>query len=160
MASFKTAFEKTLHWETGGDLKGAYHKHPDDPGGSTKWGVSQAAFPELDIKHLTLSDASIIYQREYWLPLRAYELDNQDLANALYDYAVNSGVGRAVKGLQLVLGFSPKHRDGIMGPMTITAANRSRQLSQKLNIQRLNYLKLLPHWKTFRNGWSRRIDSF
>ena len=37
-----------------------------DPGGLTKFGISQRAYPTLDIAHLALADAEALYRRDYW----------------------------------------------------------------------------------------------
>lgn len=67
---------------------------PNDPGGLTKYGISHRAYPDKDIRNLTLADAEAIYKADYWdkclcdtLP---YPLDV-----AVFDTAVNMGVGKA-----------------------------------------------------------------
>jgi len=37
----------------------------------TKYGISAAAYPSLDIEDLTLADAKAIYQRDYWSQINA-----------------------------------------------------------------------------------------
>lgn len=56
----------------------------------TKYGISAAANPTLDIEALTLDQARQIYQARYWTPL---ELDTQpwSVAILLFDGAVNQG---------------------------------------------------------------------
>lgn len=56
----------------------------------TKYGISAAANPNLDIEALTLSQAQQIYLQRYWTPL---ELDVQPWSIALikFDAAVNNG---------------------------------------------------------------------
>ena len=60
MASFEPAVEKTLRWEGG---------KTTDTGGFTNFGISQKAYPGLDIEHLTRDGAKAIYRRDYWEPL-------------------------------------------------------------------------------------------
>lgn len=71
---------------------------PEDPGGETKYGISKRAYPRLDIKNLTLEDASAIYKRDYWNAAGCDDLDDS-LALVVFDTAVNCGVGRAKKWL-------------------------------------------------------------
>ena len=65
-----------------------------DPGGATKYGISHAAYPDLDIASLTLADAQAIYRRDYWDKISGDRLDPR-LALLVFDAAVNNGVGRA-----------------------------------------------------------------
>lgn len=60
----------------------------------TKYGVSAASYPDLDIKNLTLEQAKEIYRKNYWDKL---SLDGMNPAAAyvLFDAAINSGVGGA-----------------------------------------------------------------
>ena len=46
--------------------EGGLVNDPKDPGGVTKFGISQRSYPALDIRALTLDDAKTIYQRDYW----------------------------------------------------------------------------------------------
>lgn len=88
MDNFDRCIPFVLKWE------GGYVNHPDDPGGETKYGISKRAYPDLDIKSLTLDDAKSIYRRDYW---DASNCDSFDLplAVVVFDSAVNCGVGRA-----------------------------------------------------------------
>ena len=54
--------------------EGGLSHHPRDPGGLTKFGISQRTYPDLDIRHLTRAQARAIYQRDFWQPLRADDL--------------------------------------------------------------------------------------
>lgn len=68
--------------------EGGYVCDPADPGGETKYGISKRAYPELDIKNLTLDQAKDIYRRDFW---RFSAVLNQDVATKLLDMAVNFG---------------------------------------------------------------------
>jgi len=86
--NFDVAMAFILKWE------GGYVNDPDDPGGETKYGISKKAYPNEDIKGLTLERAKALYKRDYWdkLDLEKYP---QDKAVVLMNVAVNMGVGRA-----------------------------------------------------------------
>lgn len=91
MADFEQAVSFVFKHE-GGYTPGI----PDDPGGETNFGISKRAFPDLDIKNLTIDQAKEIYRKHYW----NVELDgepDQKLANCLLDCAVNQGPSFAAK---------------------------------------------------------------
>src|SRR5262245_60744527 len=66
--SFDRAFEVIL------DVENGYTDHPRDPGRATKFGISQRAYPHLDINKLTVQQAAVILFWDYWTPCRASEL--------------------------------------------------------------------------------------
>jgi lysozyme family protein len=71
----------------------------------------------------------------------------------VFDFAVNSGVSRASKYLQSMVGVT---QDGVIGPKTIAAAKA--YLGVRLTDMRLGFLKGLPTWVTFGRGWANRIN--
>jgi len=68
----------------------------------TRYGISAAAFPHVDIRSLTIEQARALYHRYYWRPSGAQRLafDAPDLARRLFDLAVNCGVAGASRMLQ------------------------------------------------------------
>lgn len=92
--NFKRCMGFTIPWETGGDKNGGYTNDPDDPGGETKWGISKAAHPNVDIKNLTYEQACEIYAEEYWRPSGSHLLPYPECA-ATFDTGVNVGPDRA-----------------------------------------------------------------
>ena len=135
--------------------EGGYVNDPHDTGGETKYGISKKAYPNIDIKNLSLEQARAIYHRDYWNRCKCEFLPDA-LSVAVFDYAVNSGCRKAIRDLQAVLGVAV---DGIIGNQTIGAANRIPQrkvLSEYLD-KRLNYLMSLKSWARYGNGWGNRI---
>ena len=61
----------------------------------TKYGICAASYPKLDIKNLTLAQASLLYERDYWKPLHLNLIKSQWLATMFLDTAVNCGTGTA-----------------------------------------------------------------
>lgn len=117
MADFSKAIDFVLANE------GGYVNNPADPGGETNFGISQRAYPTLDIKDLTRDEAVTIYQRDYW---KFDALSSQRVATKLFDACVNMGPSQAVRMLQLALGgiqAGPVIADGKFGPDTIEHAN-------------------------------------
>lgn len=89
MADFDKAIMPLIIKEGGAK----YTNDPDDPGGATKYGISQKSYPNLDIKNLTQQVACDIYKRDYWDALNLDLEPNQHKASLLFENAVNMGVG-------------------------------------------------------------------
>ena len=151
--------------------EGGYTANPADPGNwtggqqgngelrGTKFGISAAAYPKLDIRSLTLEDAQAIYRRDYWDRISGDNLP-PPLALLVFDAAVNSGVARAVGWLQQCVGVHP---DGMVGPQTLAAVGAFVEQQGDAGIctefmtQRLIFLASLPTWRAFGIGWTRRL---
>jgi lysozyme family protein len=105
---------------------------------------------------MRLDEAKAIYRRHYWDALRCDELP-AGVDYAVFDYGVNSGVGRAAKVLQRVCGVKD---DGVLGPLTMAAVIRqeSNALIRAICDERLRFLRSLKSWRVFGRGWSRRVD--
>lgn len=146
---WETAFEVTIGFE------GGYVYNPHDKGGETKYGISKKSYPFLDIKNLTKEQAKEIYKRDYWDRCKCDFIPDA-LAIALFDFAVNSGVNRAVRYLQRSVGVTV---DGVIGNQTIGACNRviTRIALEKFIEYRMKYLLSLKDWKYFGNGWGARV---
>jgi len=163
MADFLLAIEKILKAE------GGYVDDPDDYGGETNFGISKRSYPELDIKVLTREEAIAIYKRDYWDKLRLDEANNQDIAEELFDTAVNQGWSAAADYLQEainLLSYRPSIvQDGIVGPKTLSAVNNCPYPGALLKI--LNGLQFVKYYeivkkdtrqlKFFRN-WLTRVS--
>jgi lysozyme family protein len=89
-------FDESVQWVLDREGRDAYTNYPGDPGGETKWGISKRYHPKLDIKNLTEQQAIEIYRTEYWNAAMCDSLPD-DLALAVFDCAVNPGVGIALK---------------------------------------------------------------
>ena len=95
--SFEFAFAKVV------SVEGGYVDDPKDPGGATKFGISQRSYPNVDIKNLTLDQAKAIYRADYWDAVSGDELPDP-LSHLVFDAAVNQGVSPAQKMMQEALG--------------------------------------------------------
>ncbi|MBS0227653.1 MAG: glycoside hydrolase family 108 protein [Proteobacteria bacterium] len=146
---FNTAFERVIHSE------GGYVDDSRDPGLETKFGISKRAYPQLDIKALTLADAKVIYRRDYWQRCRCDELP-EGVAFDMFDAAVNSGPGQAIRWLQRAVGVAD---DGVLGPLTLAAVRRLEPgaLRARYSGIRLDFMTQLSTWDAFGKGWARRI---
>ena len=146
---FARAIERVLEHE-GGDAD-----DPRDPGGKTRWGISQRAYPFLDLSTLTREGAIALYRRDAWTPIRGDALP-EAIAFQVLDAAVNHGVLRAVGALQQALGVRV---DGVVGPLTRAAAADADPVTLILayNAARLDFYVRLRTFPTFGRGWTRRI---
>lgn len=85
---FDDAFAFIKKWE------GGYVNDPSDKGGETKFGISKKSYPNIDIKNLSIEQAKLIYQKDYWNKSGANKLD-WPLSLVVFDTAVNMGPARA-----------------------------------------------------------------
>lgn len=149
IARFDAAFKALI------DHEGGYVNHPKDPGGETRFGITKRSYPHLNIRDLTLDDARAIYRRDFWDRLQC---DALPLAARfqVFDAAVNSGPGNAVRWLQAAAGVA---QDGLIGPATRQAvdAMHPAALVARFNAARLLFMTSLSTWPTFSRGWARRI---
>lgn len=145
--------------------EGGYVNHPLDPGGRTNLGVTQRVWEEWtgrpvdesDMRALTAGMVEPLYRKRYWDKVRGDDLPaGVDLA--VFDYAVNSGPGRAAKQLQEVVGMPA---DGSIGPKTLSAVKDADALNviSELCNARLTFLRTLPTWPTFGKGWWARVEN-
>jgi len=132
--NFHKAMPHLLKWD------GGYVDHPSDPGGETNMGISKRAYPNLNIKELTVKDVYGIYYMDYW---RRLELDKRDyaLAVSMFDAAVNVGVTRVRNWIK-----------EFHGNFTAEQFNDRRE-------QYYNELNEQPRFKVFYKGWMNRLNS-
>jgi lysozyme family protein len=161
MDSFERCFAFTVAAE------GGFTRVASDPGNwtggavghgelrGTKYGISAAAYPTLDIENLSEQDAEEIYRRDYYEPLHGDEL-SMPVAQVLFDGAVNAGVKRAVIWLQQAIG---QVADGVLGDKTLVAVRAADALTvaREMLARRMDFYARLPGWADFGLGWSRRV---
>lgn len=135
-----------------------------DKGGMTTWGVTHIDWARwtkkpttrYEMKRLSQNDVKPLYKAFYWDLMKCDELP-AGLDYAMFDYGVNSGVNRAIKVLQRLLGVTV---DGIIGKETLAAVHTypdPRELAQRLCTERLGFLRSLRIFKNFGRGWTRRV---
>lgn len=145
--------------------EGGYVNHPSDPGGMTNLGVTARVWEEWTkkpateeiMRKLTLEDVAPLYKKRYWDAVRADDLAS-GLDYCVFDCAVNSGVGRAVRILQRCVGTTV---DGGIGPNTMAAVAKftdTKQLIEDFSNERLEFLQSLSTFSVFGRGWTRRVN--
>ena len=138
--------------------------YSQDPGGITKYGISQRAHPEVDVKNLSYSQARKIYEKEYLINTRIDELPAPDFfKEAVLDFAVHSGPSTAIKYVQKLVNVE---QDGKLGPETFTALQGFdlKDVQKALAVQRALFLArqvvAKPSKLIFLIGWLNRALSF
>ena len=160
MSNFDACLKIILHHE------GGYVNHPKDPGGMTNLGVTKRVYEEWvgyavsehTMKNLTEKDVAPIYKKNYWDRVKADQLP-EGLDLCVFDWAVNSGTGRAAKKLQGMIGTVV---DGGIGPNTLRALKLycdtegiEAAISDYTKI-RQEFYEGLSTFDTFGRGWTRR----
>jgi lysozyme family protein len=134
MANFETALQRVLQNE------GGYVVDPSDPGGETYKGVArkmnstwkgwieidiakkQPGFPGNMERNTVLQEMiHDFYKINYWDRVGANTIENESVAFAIFDFAVNAGVGPSASLAQKVVGAKT---DGVIGPVTVEALNK------------------------------------
>jgi lysozyme family protein len=146
--------------------EGGYVHHEKDPGGRTNHGVTQRVWEEWvghevdekQMRALTHEMVAPLYKRKYWDAVRADDLV-AGVDYCVFDVAVNSGPGRAIKFLQSCVGVTA---DGGFGPATLAAVKKAEEEPARLIelycARRLEFLQSLKTFETFGKGWSRRVQ--
>ena len=134
---------------------------PHDPGGTTRYGIDQETYPEVDIEHLTFEGATMLYYNHVWVPTRAKDLGD-DTALALCDAVINCGQSRSVKWLQDCLNFQGDAVDGNIGNQTVDAAQHQDDytLAHALNQRRMTYYTTEVRASLralYLKGWENRV---
>lgn len=180
MADFKIAFNLT------GAIEGGYVNNPADHGGETIYGIARKfwpAWPGWDIvdkiKSTGTTTASVInklanantqlqtlklafYKQNFWDVNKLDLINDQQLANNVYDFGVNSGVSKGAKTLQAACGVTV---DGIIGNQTIYCVNNgnAKAIYEKYNELRSEFYHKLaanPGQAKFLHSWMSRIKPY
>lgn len=154
MSDFEPAMALVLKHE------GGYSNDPHDHGGETKYGISKAAFPYLDIKNLTLLQAKQVYLDHFWLPYQIAAINNQHIANFIFDLLVNMGPGHDTQIVQRACNNLENDLDvdGRMGPHTLQAINGADPDKLKAQIViEANKFYINLHQPVFLKQWLARV---
>ena len=164
MADFYKAVKQVLGFE------GGWSDDPDDSGGKTKYGITEAVAKNhgLNVETITQGEAENIYLFDYWRPCKANELSDQRLATIIFDTAVNCGVSRAVKIFQAVLNDVYDCSllvDGDFGPITLRTFREKEKYSKGIImaylVKRYEYyfeiVRLNAKNEKFLKGWLNRL---
>jgi len=144
--------------------EGGYSNHPADPGGPTNFGITIYDYrkyvkPEAsaaDVKAMKVEEAKAIYRAKYWGAQRCDELP-AGVDYAVFDYGVNSGIGRSGKVLRRALKLTDG--SGVVSDAVIAAARAAdaKALIVAICDERLRFLQSLKTWGVFGKGWGARV---
>jgi lysozyme family protein len=160
--NYESALSFILRWE------GGLSDHPNDPGGRTMKGVTQATYdawrkarnlPIRDVAQIAQDELGAIYRDNYWRAAACERL-RAALDLVQFDTAVNMGPRRAVKILQTAVGATA---DGAFGPNTQAACDACAlpdTTTRYCDIREGIYRKLAqrPGQDVFLAGWLNRLD--
>lgn len=175
MANFKTALKLILKHE------GGYVNNPADRGGETYQGIARnfnqhwAGWFILDqitnkawnsIYTELNAHVEAFYKAQYWDRHHLGGIENQHVANLVFDWLVNSGqAGRQIQQVLVAMG-QPIAVDNIIGRQTVAAINavNSTELTNRIVAVRKSYYEggVTAGWldNQFLNGLLKRAESF
>lgn len=156
MADFNVGADLVLNAE------GGYSNNPADPGGETYCGIARNYWPnwggwsyvdeqkkkgeiEWNTKFPALNQqVREFYKTNFWEPSGLSAIKYQEVANSIFDLAVNLGNQRAVSKVQMMLNQRWNQAlkvDGKMGPNTINVLNAldSAQVNNSIYKLRVNH---------------------
>jgi len=140
--------------------------HPYDPGGPTRWGVTIADARKYwkanatadDVRTMPIEAAKTIIRGKYWLhPNVRGDVLSAGVDDCVFDYAYNSGVGRAGKVLRRVLGMADTSALVDQAVLAELARRDPRAVVNAICDERLRFLQGLAIWPTYKNGWTTRV---
>jgi len=156
--------------------EGGYSNDKNDPGGQTKYGITQSELTKnykklglpQDVKRLTLDHAKIYYKAVWWDTYHYNAINSLAVATKIMDMCVNVGQRQGALLLQRACNNTGHNLkvDGIMGGQTIGAVNeislhnREEDLLDDLCEEQKAFYELIigqhPTLKAFQNGWMKR----
>ena len=145
-----TVFDRCVELILSDRIEGGLSMDKDDKGNwtggkvgrgalkGTKFGISAAAYPDIDIIALTRAKAISLYKRDYWTPIGADKLD-PPMALAAFNCAVNAGIGRA--------------RQFLTETAKLTGEERLLDYQARFGV----FYAGLPSFAKYGRGWLRRL---
>lgn len=148
--------------------EGGFVNHPNDKGGPTNHGITQATLAAYrgrpvtldDVRNLSATEAREIYLRDYVTGPGFDRIQHPLLRYCVVDFGVNSGTGRAARFLQQVAGV---RQDGAVGPITLKAVNAldGERAAVRYIARRMRFVARIVgsnrSQAAFILGWTRRI---
>jgi len=144
--------------------EGGYTNHPSDPGGPTNFGITiydyrkyvKPGATAADVRAMKLDEAKAIYRAKYWNAQRCADLP-AGVDYSIFDYGVNSGIGRSGKVLRRVVGLPDTTHVVTDEVLRAVARRDAKAIIVAINDERLAFLKRLKTWSVFGRGWGTRV---
>lgn len=142
--------------------EGGLVNDPKDPGGLTKYGISQRSYPNLNIKNLTEAKAKAIYKSDFWNPLNISGLKSDSLKLQILDHGVNAGKSSAAKLLQQLVKSKVTGKETISND-DIKKANDYLSVGTDLtkyykDLRKTDY-KTKKNYPIYGPQWLKRVDN-
>ena len=153
--------------------EGGWSDNPSDSGGATMYGIIQREYdayrrakglPEQTVRLISIAEREEIYRDNYWEPVHGDYLDSP-VDMVMFDSAVNTGIGQAIKWLQTALGIIVTRQfdtDTSDAYHTYIAAHGAQPLAEAILRQRVAFYQWLgenkPGDETFESGWLNRVN--
>jgi len=158
----KESFEKSLRFVLADE--GGYVNDLADKGGETNMGISKRAYPNEDIKNITIERVGEIYREDYWDKIKGDSLP-AGVDYVTFDSAVNHGPKNAGIFLQRAVNRAGKKIavDGSIGPVTakiVWECDRQGLIADILRERDIFYKKIIARdlsQAKFERGWMNRI---
>lgn len=156
-------FQKSLQYVL--RHEGGYADDPNDNGGPTMKGITQRVYDayrqrkgrdKTPVRNITNKEVEDIYKTQYWDAIRGDDLPS-GIDYATFDFAVHSGVGRAIKELQAAAGV---RTDAHLGTVTLDqiALSSHEDVIRKLSNRRRSFVRKLSSYRHFKRNWERRVN--
>lgn len=154
--------------------EGKYVNHKNDPGGATNRGITFNTFkkysekilgvkPTLEnLKRLTDSQASAIYEVGYWNPSKASNISDKQLGWQYFDTYVNGGASSVLKSTLINYGVTTSNQ--IKELNTLLKTTNAEELYGNFRGERICRYELLiennSKLASFKKGWMVRANRF
>jgi lysozyme family protein len=187
MANFSIAYKKTSI------IEGSYSYDKDDNGGETYKGIarihnpnwegwnvidslkSNKFFPQCLNNNEELNQkVYTFFRNNYWDKIKGDGIEDQNIADELYEIAVNMGIRESILKLQKTLNILNRNEndyynideDGVFGKITLNTLNyhpkNYKYIYNMLNILQachyINIVKRTESQERFIRGWLKRVN--
>lgn len=173
----KSSFEKAQ--EKLKKVEGGYTQHPNDKGNwvdgkliGTNYGISAPTLKEYlgrvptkkEMENLTYEKAEKIYKERFWDKFNLENIEDQNIANIIYDAVVNHGPYGTKKIIQRVLS---KYDEEVnladiykeKGMKAINSVDPKKFFKDFKSERKIDYISY-EDYETFGKGWDKRLDEF
>jgi lysozyme family protein len=167
--------------------EGGLSNNPSDPGGITNYGISlrflkglgnqvpsgviiddQSTADAYDVRNMSIAEATILYKQDWWDKYQYGSINNQLLANKVFDIAVNIGSVEAAKLLQRACCQLGENLaiDGTLGVQSFNVINKleANSLVTEFCKNVTLYYQLLvknnANFSKFLQGWLNRVNDY
>ena len=165
--------------------EGGLQCDPGDPGnwtggrvgkgrsGCTKYGIATVSYPREDIKHLSIQRAALLYERDFWAPLRLSDFRSQACATSIFDTAVNCGVGTSANIVLKTINYLAPAHYKLNGRLNAEQAEWINKYTKR-KVKRTKFWKIIqvykaqrymqiiehnPNMRQYEDSWFSRVGS-